>query len=333
MKLKDLCLRLSQSLPASYKETSFYTYVQNAFKKYNKELEKICEEDYKTLLTESKYSMNEPYTKRRFINLIVAIEKTCLRILQYSFKGDLLNASLLLKRLLTKTTYTQRKLVEPYCNYFQMSYKIPLKFFRCRDVKIGSEHPKDFWHVPFEMRSRASYSRFNLSAYPCLYLSDSMECACTELGDLKSGYERWMQSFTHRKNSGTLLFLNLSMPTGEEICNYDTFSLLITFPIALLCLTKVKCNGMYHEEYLFSQLFLHVLFMHDNDYLHGFQGICYSSTKYFGGRNFVIPASYDGLNPQLEGCSQTILNLFEPLGQPQLIAVNRNDNGKHRKHQ
>lgn len=44
--------------------------------------------------------------------------------------------------------------------------------------------------------------------------------------------------------------------------DYDKFSFLITYPMLLLCLVPVTDEtARFHEEYLFSQLFAHVMYM------------------------------------------------------------------------
>lgn len=316
MRIDNLITQLSKDLPKSYTESNFYSYVENAFKTVSV-LAEMDDADVKMLNKETKDNVFKTYcSKLRIINLIRAIQKTCLNILEYAYKGDLQSASMLLGRLLYIPKYTQYKLMDVYGNYFQMQYDRPNHFYRCRDEE---KQPDDCWHVPFELRHKASCSRFNMSGYPCMYLSDSEVCASQELGKLEKGKKRWAQSFTPTK---PLFFLNLSMPKEQEIKEmrtYDKLCFLLTYPIAILCLARTKTKGWFHEEYLFSQLFLQTLFLHDKHFDNGFQGICYSSTKCLDGKNYVIPATDYNAKILLEGHSKAILDILATIDIPYQI--------------
>ena len=79
--------------------------------------------------------------------------------------------------------------------------------------------------------------------------------------------------------------------------DYDKFSFLITYPMLLLCLVPVADETTrFHEEYLFSQLFAHVMYMNKKENIYS-DGICYTSMRDKEGVNYVIPALYKRSEP------------------------------------
>lgn len=319
MEIHVLITQLSKELPKSYTESNFYSYVENAYSTYISALGEIDDADVKDLNEEANVLGFTSYCSRvRIINLVKAIQKICLNILEFAYKGDLQSASMLLGRLLYVPKYTQYKLMDVYGNYFRMKLDSPNYLYRCRDEE---NQPDGCWHVPFELRYKVSCSRFNMSGYPCMYLSDSEECASKELGKIRDGKKRWVQIFTPSK---PMFFLNLSMPKEQEIKTtraYDKLCFLLTYPIAILCLAKTKTEGRFHEEYLFSQLFLQTLFLHEKHFANGFQGICYSSTKCPAGKNYVVPATGYKTGLMFEGYSKVLLDMLNPISAPYQINV------------
>ena len=51
--------------------------------------------------------------------------------------------------------------------------------------------PNNCWHIPYEIRRYASYSRYSMAGMPCLYLADSKETANIECGKVQEGKQRW----------------------------------------------------------------------------------------------------------------------------------------------
>ena len=178
------------------------------------------------------------------------------------------------------------------------------------DVKIGEEL-NDCWHIHYEKRSFASYSRYSLSGIPCLYLADSENTARSECGNVQEGKQRWVSCFRPRKEK--TLFFDLRIPANDEFNRYNLINLIITYPIRFLCSVKVqKTDGYYHEEYYFPQLLFHLFFMSDLTDLHSsYKGFVYSSTANIGGENYVLPALYKQRKPLLNGISPELKKLFE----------------------
>ena len=80
-------------------------------------------------------------------------------------------------------------------------------------------------------------------------------------------------------------------------CDYlFQFCFLILYPFYCLCLTKSSHSSskepLFVEEYLFSRLFFHMLFLHKDNEICFFDGIIYTSTIDRNAYNIVLPARY-----------------------------------------
>lgn len=333
MNLTDSLKYLAKELPCNLKNGSYYDYVQNSFKHFNSVLSQVPDTEILDIIKDHNYIsyINEPHTKRRFINLVQKIEDECIDILDYAYKGDIISACTLLWKLLTVPSYTQNKFIETFGNNLARNGKLKsCVFYRCRDAE---SKPDNFWHIPFESRKVSSPGRFNLMGIPCFYLSNSVECANAEMGVLDNSKtnQRWCQKFT---NKHTLIYLDLSMPSDIEIDSMDDFeklSFIITYPFSILSLCSIEPdnkNIKFREEYLFPQLFFHVFFRHPNPdtKIPNFNGIYYSSTKYRGGKNLIVPATYSTKYPQLRGYSKDIIEMFSIVGDPFEIDTSVNMN-------
>lgn len=302
--INTLIQKLSSSLVQKYDDESFYNYIKNAFDKYISELTEYGH-DVEILLNQTNELVGKA-TYRRFSNLMKKINSCCLDILECAYSGDILSATIKLSNLLSVCKYTDYKLMDVYANYLQNERVFDKELFRCVDFDRG-EKPDNCNHVPFDLRQKASKGRFNQLGFPCLYLSNSLECAQKEIGEtVKEGKSRWYGVFVPQR---TLCFADFSIPSNDDILtmtDYDKFAFLITYPLRLLCLTPAKHeDAAFIEEYTFSQLFLHILFLNNNVLPH-FDGICYTSLKDLRSLNFVIPAKYKSQTPPTSGISDNI---------------------------
>ena len=321
--MDELIKKLVSKLPYEKDNTqSFYVFVKTAFNRYNQELSKIEAEQFETFLKESNEMSCKP-TKVRFINLINRIESYCLSILCATYKGDLYNAIKLLRKLLKQANFTDYKLKDELLGYFRFSFKDKEDaiLYRCVDYN-KDDYIKDCYHLPCELRHKASRNRFNQLGVICMYLSSSPKIAIKEAGKLEKGKERWLGSFKMKRNA---FFLNFKIPSCEEIdkmTSYDKFSFLITYPFLILCLTKDKDkqSNTFCDSYLFSQLFFQSLFFNigndDNVY---FDGIIYSSMEDRNEYNIVIPAKYDTNEPPEKGYSEFVRQLISVAYPPRRI--------------
>ena len=308
-KLNELINNLASTLGQERNTPTFYQFVINKFNGYVSVLQDNADSiDY---LLQNTEELRCKKTSIRFINLIKSINKRCIEILSRAYKGDLLSATAQLKSLLVVQKYTYYKLMDVYANYLQFKRIEDYELFRCVDFKSG-EVPVSCNHVPFNLRHLASKQRFNQIGVPCLYLSTSLDCCQQEIGDVAKENERWYGTFKAKRN---LFFADFTIPSPDEVKTmsfYDKFSFLVTYPLRLLCLTKAKeGNSQFVEEYLFSQLFLHVLFLSEHDNFQNFDGICYTSMKDGSCLNFVIPAKYQSNIPPVEGLSDFIESIIE----------------------
>jgi hypothetical protein len=201
-------------------------------------------------------------------------------------------------------------------NYFVLRRELGKTFYRCVDFGEG-ETPNDCWHLPFNLKYKAARGRFNQLGTICMYICNSKECANRELGPVKEQSVRWVGEF--KPKQGICLY-NLVVPSKEYIENmsvYEQFCFLLTYPFYILCLTKTNHpNGRFCEEYLFSQLFFHMLFLQSNDKCPRFDGICYTSMQTPSAVNIVIPAKYEKEEPPMSGHSKYVKSLLQEVRNP-----------------
>lgn len=289
---------------------SFYRYSKLQLEQYRQKLLALEEAEIKYALSEFGFFIG-PITKRRFINAVSEIINKSLDVLSLCYKGDMLGASEKLEKLLLSKPKLKRYLSDYFINLFKSSKKLSVlnsTLYRMRDDK-KEEIVNDCWHVPYEKRYLVSTNRYNVSGFPCLYLSDSKETASKEIGELKKGYVRWFSKF---KLKSDIWLFDLCTPIKKDILkmsNHDKISLLLTYSIRFLCTSKAATDGA-PEEYYFSQLLSHILMKKTENPILSFKGIVFSSTKNKGGINYMLPAYYDNKEPVF-GFSIRLLNLFE----------------------
>lgn len=315
-KIKDFIYRLSQALPMSCSEgIGFYYYVRNQFDVYIRQLNSLDEKEFRLFLNNTN-ELSGNATANRFINLIKDIQKNCLSILILAYKGDMFSATKSLDRLLTIQEVTKYRLNDMLVNYFVLRRELGKTFYRCVDFGEG-ETPNDCWHLPFNLKYKAARGRFNQLGTICMYICNSKECANRELGPVKEQSVRWVGEF--KPKQGICLY-NLVVPSKEYIENmsvYEQFCFLLTYPFYILCLTKTNhSNGSFCEEYLFSQLFFHMLFLQSNDKCPRFDGICYTSMQTPSAVNIVIPAKYEKEEPPMSGHSKYVKSLLQEVRKP-----------------
>ena len=293
----------------------FYYYVRNQFDVYIRQLNSLDEKEFRLFLNNTN-ELSGNATANRFINLIKDIQKNCLSILILAYKGDMFSATKSLDRLLTIQEVTKYRLNDMLVNYFVLRRELGKTFYRCVDFGEG-ETPNDCWHLPFNLKYKAARGRFNQLGTICMYVCNSKECANRESGPVKEQSIRWVGEF--KPKQGICLY-NLVVPSKEYIENmsvYEQFCFLLTYPFYILCLTKTNHpNGRFCEEYLFSQLFFHMLFLQSNDKCPRFDGICYTSMQTPSAVNIVIPAKYENEEPPMSGHSKYVKSLLQEVRKP-----------------
>lgn len=295
MTIDSFLRTIANSLPLSYdKVDTFYAFIQRHFSQYEIDLSRLPDEQFDILLQESG-GLKGHSTKRRFINLISDIHKHCLSILEDSYKGDLYSSLKKLTRLLTTSSAIGHRLNDVLANYFVFDLNPDFSLFRGRD---DNKLIEDCWNLPFNRREKASNARFNLTGTICMYLTSSADCCDLELGNLNHGDTRYIQGFRIKTNR-TISLLDLRIPTDpkiEEMNAYEKFCFLLLYPFYCLCLSKANHNPadtIFCEEYLFSQLFFHMLFLQRNNDAVFFDGIICPSVHDRSAQNIILPARYD----------------------------------------
>jgi len=295
MTIDSFLKTIANRLPLSYdRKDTFYAFIQKQFAQYEMDLSLLPTKQFDLLLHESAALKGNP-TQKRFINLVSDIHKQCLLILADSYKGDLYSSLKKLTRLLTTSSATGYRLKDVLANYFVLQLNPERTLYRGRDAE---EPVEDCWNLLFNLRENASNARFNLTGTICMYLTTSVDCCNLELGDLKHGKTRYIQEFCLKPNK-IIPLLNLKIPTDEDIDKmnaYDKFCFLLLYPFYCLCLSKAIYNKndlCFREEYLFSQLFFHMLFLQRGNDVVFFDGIIFTSVHDRSAQNIVLPARYD----------------------------------------
>lgn len=313
MDIKELVNILSNNLPANYEGVSFYDFAKNKLEEYVTLLSATDKNEFDNLLEATgDLGLNKNKTQRRFVNLIKVINQTCLKILQLAYKGNMYNAISTLSKLMTVSKATKGYLADRYLSYLKFAADDGRIYYRYLKLDSNIE-PKNCNHLPYNLRYLASPNRFNQIGFPCLYVASSLDIAekesnCKESNckesdckesDCKESKHVYVGEFKSKKN---LYYLNFCIPTKEErekMTAYETFEYLVTYPLLLLSLitkSNKDCTG-FCEEYLFSQLFFHLLFTTKRDDIVYWDGIRYTSTLDRNGYNIVVPASYKQQEP------------------------------------
>lgn len=309
---------LLEEKDADKKYETFYLFMSSVYDQFIASLKnEVDEEDLVKCLdpgTSSLEHFRAPYTKRRFVHCLKKICDQNLKILALCYKGNLSEASKALRKELFSACFG-KYLVEHYIENIQFRIEENQVFFRMRDESINDDKGHKIivdncWHVPYEKRHNAATCRFSLLGYPCLYLGDSKNTADAELDSLDVGKRRWVASFKLKRS---VLLYDLRIPSEEDIDSKDSFGLfqlLLNYPLIAICSAKSHRKG-FNEEYYFPQLFLHYLLSPGDGRALSYKGIAYSSTKWAGGYNIVLPAFYTEEIPPEEGYSQVLKDLFE----------------------
>ena len=287
---------------------TFYEFIEVKFERYKQICSEINEDEIKILLEYQDYLFKGIASKKRFLNLLARITESHLAVLQFAYKGDVYTAYRELDNLMYGRKKLRQYLVEGIQGYFEGNIESDITLYRMRDLD-ENEVPENCWHVPFNLRSKAAFQRYNMNGIPCLYLGDTEETACKEIGEVDENKRRWLGEFSPRKSIGVLDF---TIPSPPQIDNNNDLNTLLgwllTYPLRLRCSVKVHKKGNFCEEYIYPQLVFHWMYMMpDNNRLNGFK---YSSTKNPGGVNYVFPAKYDTLKPPTIPISAKLEQLF-----------------------
>lgn len=159
--------------------------------------------------------------------------------------------------------------------------------FRMTKINTTSDSKctkNEIFHIPFEIRGKASTARFSIPGFPCLYLGTSAKVCWLETG--KHEDKTYISRFRVNNKNFSLTPLNLSIPKffTEEIydkssdLNFEAFCFLITFPLIQTCSFKIHEKSVdykFKPEYIIPQL----LMQFTGEEKSKFNSIIYSSTK------------------------------------------------------
>lgn len=213
---------------------------------------------------------------------------------------------------------------------FEELYEIINKesvFFRARKAEKDAEalrKAKEMFHIPLEMRYRASTERYSYPGIPCLYLGSSCEVCCEELND-------WSENLNiaYIKKIGTekikVLNLHFFEKYNFEDLNEEDFKRFVKFwPLVACCsFSYMETKEMtFRPDYIIPQFLLEYIIDRDlNKLLTGKDdselvcGIKYHSakkkffecSKEISYNNYVFPVNSD----KKEGLSEFLEAVFE----------------------
>lgn len=169
--------------------------------------------------------------------------------------------------------YYANKLLKSLDKY-ECLYKAPFdsgNHFRVRNSDHLLTELTDLFHVPFEKRSIISPNRFSIAGFPCLYISNNLDCCIEEVG-IKTGESMYASVFTPNKQLKVLDLRLLRDVKSDDIKKY-----LLLLPLLISCSYEAKSEGYYVPEYNIPQLMMHYILK--SKYKENIDGIVYNSTK------------------------------------------------------
>jgi len=181
-------------------------------------------------------------------------------------------------------------------------------YYRVRNSISPLTEPKELFHVPFEKRSIISPNRFSIAGFPCLYISNSLECCIEEVG-IKKGESMYASVF---RPNNQLNVLDLRFWRDVEIDEINKYLLLL--PLLISCSYEAKTSGYYVPEYNIPQLMMHYILK--SKYKENIGGIAYNSTKM--PRNDIVNYVFPVKNVKLHGWCGMLSDNFQ-VSSPQMV--------------
>lgn len=210
---------------------------------------------------------NKPIKQHDFIRDLQAVADITKEVLQLSYRSFHEEAFESWKAFFEADDYF-------YLNLFpQLSFdKGALYRIRTGIIRQEKDADGEMFHIPFEKRYLVSTQRFSIPGYPALYLAGSFFTAWCELD--KPRLDNLTYVFFRPKNP--LLFLDLGLPYNDNPALWEKYSLFVTYPVLMACMTRVKYqNAPFKPEYLMPQLMMKLVREHTKV----FRGISYVSNK------------------------------------------------------
>lgn len=181
-------------------------------------------------------------------------------------------------------------------------------YFRVRNSANSLTEPIDLFHVPFEKRSMISPNRFSIAGFPCLYISDNLDCCIKEVG-VKEGDSMYASVFTPNKQ---LKVIDLRFWRNVETVEINKYLLLL--PLLISCSYEAKTSENYVPEYNIPQLMMHYILK--SKHKENIDGIAYSSTK--KPQNDIVNYVFPVRNVKSQGWCDVLKNNFQ-VSLPQMI--------------
>lgn len=210
-------------------------------------------------------SENKPPKRHNFLRDVDAMKEIVKDFFQKSFRCDNEEALESLHKFMMEDDAF-------YMKMFPTAKLIGAEFYRVRTdlEKKPSYDDGDMFHVPFELRGKVGSTRFGFPGYPILYLSGSLETALCELG------KPTRYTCAQFRFSQEIELLDLSMPWGPKVKDWELYSVFATYPLLMGCMVSVKIpSDPYKPEYILPQAMTKIL----RENSRRFSGILYMSNK------------------------------------------------------
>jgi len=135
------------------------------------------------------------------------------------------------------------KTYQPRCNFYRVRV-------HKENYPLGSN---EFFHIPFEKRGLVKTQRFSIPGFPSLYLGNSLYVCWEELGRPNLNDFQAVRLV----NTTEIQVIDLSPPAKDEADMYEWYKQLMTWPLILSCLVKVRDkDAAFKPEYIIPQLLL-----------------------------------------------------------------------------
>ncbi|MDE6408407.1 MAG: hypothetical protein K2K50_07390, partial [Anaeroplasmataceae bacterium] len=208
----------------------------------------------------------------------------------------------------------------------------PIEFYRV--VKVQKEKDCDIkrlFHIPYNLRSKISTSRYSIAGYPCLYLGTSLDLCCEELNVKPLKSEAFVSKLTFKhivpntikvidlaikpqdflnfgKSFGMVdykkrRFVRLGHLTPDEIFVHY----LLWYPLLAACsYIRNDRTANFSAEYIVSQVLMQWLSNYNKQFKNELFGLryfsCASKSASEKGFNYVFPTSGKSISSDLRFC-------------------------------
>jgi hypothetical protein len=245
-------------LPLQIRDCCFNEYIKKKFKSYISELERVVDNRENSQYKDLYISI------RKELKTIKKVCEKIIYVLKLYDDGNIKKAYAEfydLMREINKNVYTRK------INLDSRQY-LTVKYYRIRSVESDLNYrSQEIFHIPFNKREDIKPYRFSISGFPCLYLSSTEKLCWFECNMpnsfiiskfvVKDGIDKEYINFAFKPKDFASSLKSLKRKDPKKDIFNDAKKFLITYPLMISCLTKVKNkNAVFKHEYLIPQFLL-----------------------------------------------------------------------------